>query len=132
MIDAKTRSLVVERAKGRCEYCRLPEAVSYQPFHVEHVTLLKHGGGDEIGNLALACRNCNLHKGPNLAGVDPSTDDVVTLFDPRTDLWSAHFAFRGYLIEGLTPRGRATVRVLAMNEEDQLAIREAVGLDDPE
>ena len=28
---------------------------------------------------------CNLHKGPNLSGVDPDTGQVVRLFDPRDD-----------------------------------------------
>lgn len=127
-MDQRTRSQVVERAGRRCEYCRLPEALSYYPFHVEHIVAVKHGGSDELANLALACRNCNLHKGPNLSGVDPDTEEVVTLYDPRTNAWSDHFAFRGYFIEGKTSKGRATVRVLAVNEEDQLAIREAIGL----
>jgi 5-methylcytosine-specific restriction endonuclease McrA len=40
--------------------------------HIEQVIARQPGGSDEIDNLALACHRCNLHKGPNLTGVDPS------------------------------------------------------------
>lgn len=107
----------------------MPAALAYQPFHVEHVVAIKHGGNSGLANLALACQNCNLHKGPNLTGIDPETGETTPLFHPRTDVWEEHFAQRGYVINGLTPKGRATIRVLAMNDDDQLAIREALGLD---
>ena len=56
----------------RCEYCRLPQsALPLARFHIEHVIARQHRGGDSPGNLALSCHHCNLHKGPNLSGVDP-------------------------------------------------------------
>lgn len=69
-----------------------------------------------IDNLALACHRCNLPKGPNLSGIDPSTDNVVTLFHPRRDQWADHFSFASAYIEGLSPSGRATVAMLALND----------------
>jgi hypothetical protein len=80
-------------------------------------------GSDDPENLALACQECNLHKGPNLTGIDPETGDIVPLFHPRRDSWTEHFAFRGAVIIGLTPAGRATVNVLAMNGARQLETR---------
>lgn len=76
-----------------------------------------------MNNLALACIDCNLHKGPNLAGIDPETNQMVPLFNPRMDLWDVHFRWNALLIEGLTPKGRVTVEVLAMNSEERLEVR---------
>ena len=126
-MDAITRSLVRGRAGNRCEYCGLSElAVSLATFHVEHVRARQHGGSDDHSNLALACQHCNLHKGPNLTGIDPATSQIVPLFNPRQDIHSEHFAVRGIFILGLTPSGRATVNVLAMNSDDQIEIRSAL------
>ncbi len=123
---AATRDFVRRRAGGRCEYCLLPEANLEAKHHVEHIVARQHGGGDETGNLALACHYCNRHKGPNLSGIDPDTGVLVPLFNPRTDSWSAHFVFRGMRIEGTSPMGRATVNVLAMNDSRNLKVRESV------
>jgi hypothetical protein len=92
-------------------------------LHIEHVVPKKHGGSDDIDNLALACIDCNLHKGPNLTGIDPETNEVTELFHPRRQEWSTHFAWDDLYIVGLTAIGRTTVRVLDMNSDDQLALR---------
>jgi hypothetical protein len=55
--------------------------------------------------------------------MDHRTGEIVPLFHPRRDVWEDHFAFRGPLIEGLTAIGRATVRVLRMNEGERLERR---------
>src|SRR5436190_22623817 len=123
-MDAAVRQLVRTRAGERCEYCRLPQAaVSLIAFHVEHIIPRQHDGSDDPANLAYACPWCNRAKGPNLSGRDVETQTVVPLFNPRTQFWAEHFAFRGPLILGLTPVGRATVRVLAMNRADLLEVR---------
>jgi 5-methylcytosine-specific restriction endonuclease McrA len=116
MIDAETRRFVRERADERCEYCRLHQNNSELVNHIEHVVARQRGGIDDIDNLALACHRCNLHKGPNLSGVDPSTGRVENLFHPRRDRWHEHFAFQDAYIKGLTPSGRGTVEVLAFND----------------
>ena len=47
----------------------------------------------------------------------------MPLFNPRRDEWTEHFEFRGVWLVGLTPIGRATVSVLAMNEIRRLELR---------
>lgn len=95
-------------------------------FHVEHVIPRQHGGADEPDNLALACFHCNLHKGPNLTGIDPVTGSVVELFNPRRQVWAEHFVFEGVMIAGATPGGRATVRVMSMNAPSRIELRTAL------
>jgi hypothetical protein len=114
---------VAERAGHRCEYCQLPEWALLLPFQIDHIIAEKHGGRTVEDNLALACPHCNRFKGPNIAGIEPETDEVVRLFNPRKDLWQEHFAWDAARLVGRTPSGRATVHVLGMNAEDLLAIR---------
>lgn len=123
-MDARTRSRVRERAGNRCEYCQLPQQDSpLAALHVEHVLPKIHGGTDDLDNLALACIDCNLHKGPNLTGIDPETNQVTELFHPRRHRWSDHFEWFGIHLHGKTAIGRTTIRVLRMNSEDQLDLR---------
>lgn len=123
-MDANTRQLVRRRAGDVCEYCRIPqEATPLIPFHIEHIVAKQHGGEDDPSRLALACR-CNAYKGPNLTSIDPHSGDVVSLFDPRQDTWKDHFIFRGGAIVGLTPTGRATVRLLNMNDPRRVDLRD--------
>ena len=125
MIDAALRELVVERAKRRCEYCQIPQsAVTFRAFHVEHIRARQHGGNDNASNLCLACHRCNAYKGPNLTSVDPDTQAVVPLFNPRQQDWAEHFGFRNAEIVGLTEVGRATVSLLRVNDEQRVALRE--------
>ena len=72
---------------------------------------------------ALACSFCNLNKGPNLSGIDPITDEIVVLFNPRVDTWTHHFEIREGLIFGVTPTGRATARVLNLNATHRAELR---------
>jgi hypothetical protein len=111
--------LVRRRAGGRCEYCHFPRG----PFHIEHIIPQKHAGSTVAENLALACMSCNLHKGPNLSGIDPQTGKVVQLFNPRTDRWHRHFKWSGPRVLGVSPIGRATVLVLAMNHSMRVGAR---------
>src|SRR5271166_1429460 len=86
-----TREPGCRRAGERCEYCHLPTSVYPWPFHVDHIIARQHGGLTVLDNLALSCLHCNRHKGPNIAGTDPRTGEVVRLFHPRNDQWSVHF-----------------------------------------
>lgn len=124
-MDATTREQVRRRARDTCEYCRIPqEASPVIPFHVEHVIAKQHGGTDDPAQLALACDRCNAYKGPNLTSVDPDSGDVVPLFHPRQDAWDDHFKFDRGAVVGLTPTGRATVRLLNMNARRRVELRE--------
>jgi len=71
-------------------------------FQIEHIVARSHGGSDEAENLALACRHCNLHKGPNLSGIDPESSEITRLFHPRRDEWHDHFDTRDGFVHGLT------------------------------
>jgi hypothetical protein len=126
---------VRRRAAGRCEYCHLPEAHVLTPFQLEHVIAKQHGGRNTLGNRAYSCLRCNLHKGPNLTGIDPKTRKLTRLFNPRRHRWARHFRWEGALLVGRTAVGRTTVEVLAMNDPDRVALRQELleqGLLSPE
>lgn len=114
---------VWERAAERCEYCRISQFALPLPFQIDHIIANQHGGQTVLENLALACPHCNRYKGPNIAGVDPHSGQVVRLFHPRTDRWAEHFQFERERLIGNTPVGRATVQVLAINAAGPLRFR---------
>ena len=122
---ATLRRMVRERAGGRCEYCRLPQESSVLPFHIEHIVPRQHGGVTGGDHLAHACPHCNLHKGPNLTGIDPDSGEVCRLFHPRRDVWTGHFRDQGARLAGRTAIGRTTAWVLDVNAENQLRLRSA-------
>jgi hypothetical protein len=102
----------------------LPVAPGTRPsFSRRAIIARKHGGADDFENLALACQQCNLHKGTNLTGRDPDTTDVMRLFDPRKDQWAEHFIRDGPRIAGKTPVGRTTAWVLQMNTDERVELR---------
>jgi HNH endonuclease len=125
-MDGPLRESVRTRAAYLCEYCRLPQELSELRFHIEHIIPREHGGGDQADNLALACPDCNLRKGPNLTGIDPQTGDVVRLFHPRRDIWSDHFGHLGLCVVGITAVGRTTASLLGMNDPERRRVRELI------
>lgn len=127
MIGPAPRQQVRERAAETYEYCGLRQFESaVLTFHVEHVIPRKHGGTDNADNLALACHHCNLHKGPNLTGIDPASGLVTLLYNPRVQAWHDHFTPVHGRVEGRTPTGRATVLVLKMNEPLRVELRQSL------
>jgi len=123
-MDDRVRQLVRERARECCEYCRISQrALPWARFQIEHIRARQHGGTDDLENLALACRRCNAYKGPNLSAIDPVTDQLTPLFNPRVDQWTQHFSLAEHLVVGLTGVGRATVLLLNMNDPDRLQLR---------
>lgn len=123
-MDESFKEEVRRRALDRCEYCHLPDSHVVTPYQVEHVIARQHRGSDNLGNLAYSCLRCNLHKGPNLTGIDPQTGKVTRLFNPRRQRWSRHFQRKGAVLLGKTAVGRTTVEVLAMNDPDRVALRQ--------
>ncbi len=124
-MKAETKHLVRERANYRCEYCGLRQ--QHEPlvkFHVEHIIAQFHGGLSELSNLALACFNCNVYKGTNLAGIDPDSNQLERLFNPRTDDWQESFEHLGARIVGKTAIGRTTVWLLEMNSDERVELRQ--------
>jgi hypothetical protein len=64
-----------------------------------------------------------MHKGSDIASIDPETGAVTPLFHPRRDNWVDHFRLREGHFEGLTSVGRATIRLLQINHPDRVAER---------
>jgi len=114
---------VRNRANGFCEYCQLPQANHLLPFQLDHIIAEQHGGQTISENLAIAGLRCNKRKGPNIAGIDGNTGEIVRLFHPRRDRWVEHFEWHGPELMGLTPIGRATIAVLAINHPSAVAVR---------
>src|SRR3954454_4227001 len=123
-MDAALERLVRQRAGGRCEYCRLPQAGTQVPFEIDHIIARKHRGRTTAGNLAESCYYCNAYKGPNLTGRDPATGKVTRLYHPRRHKWAYHFRFEGTALVGRTAIGRTTIEVLRMNHPQLVALRQ--------
>ena len=104
--DRALEAEVIRRAEGRCEYCHFPESATELPFHIDHIIAEKHRGATVAANLAWACFSCNLHKGPNIAGVDPVNGELTRLFHPRSDGWADHFEW-----DDIWLRGKSAVEI---------------------
>lgn len=124
------RPLVVARAGGACEYCRLLEAATGVTFHVEHVVPRAQGGATAMGNFALSCPGCNLAKGDRTIGQDRS-GNAQPLFNPRDFEpwllgWHLHFVLNreSGLIVPRTVTGEATVETLNMNDANRAFARQ--------
>jgi hypothetical protein len=117
---------VWRRARAACEYCQMRQEFDVVAFQIDHIIAQKHGGPTTTENLALSCFPCNSHKGPNIAGLDPVSGELVRLFHPRQDRWAEHFTWDGPFLVGLTPVGRTTVQVLNVNDQDYVAVRRAL------
>jgi hypothetical protein len=119
VISKERRQSLLQKAQFRCGYCLTQEVVSGISLTVEHLVPKSSGGTDDEENLWISCRLCNEAKGIQRTGVDPTTQQHVPLFNPRTEIWLAHFAWDedGTHILGLTEIGRATVNALSLNSE---------------
>ena len=123
-IPKESREAVERRARGACEYCRLPGGASILSHQVDHIIGRQHQGPDDLDNLCLCCIRCNLKKGPNISSVDPKTGLIVSLFHPRRQSWPEHFSLgQDGALYGLTPEGRVTVQLLEMNELSRVSLR---------
>jgi hypothetical protein len=124
-LSATLRGKVAERAGYCCEYCCSQLKFSPDPFSVEHIIPRAAGGTDELDNLALACQGCNGRKYTSTEAIDPASGAVVSLYNPRHQVWSEHFAWSEdfALIIGITPIGRATVADLELNREGVTNLR---------
>jgi hypothetical protein len=122
-MDVATRNAVRVRAGNRCEYCRLPDSADEWPFHVEHIVAKQHGGDENLLNLCWAYSRCNLYKGTNLVSIGPQTGAHANLYHPRQQRCSDYFAVSGEYINGRNETGRATVRLLHINDDPRLELR---------
>ena len=124
-IPVSIQKVVVERAKGYCEYCQLPAAFSSSSFNFEHIIPLIKNGLTNLSNLAYSCGGCNAHKKDKIEAPDPLTRQLAILFNPRTDNWTEHFEWSDddLVVIGITSIGRATVNRLKVNREGNVNLR---------
>jgi HNH endonuclease len=103
----------------------LPERYSRFSHQVDHVVPPRHGGSNDLDNLAWSCFYCNNNKGTDLGTFDPQTKRRAWLFNPREMRWNDHFEIdtKG-LFSGKTSEGRATIYLLDMNNAKRVEIRQ--------
>jgi len=126
-LSPSIRDAVRQRAQSLCEYCHTAETWQYVEFTIDHVIPLSAQGSDSLENLALACFACNRRKSNVLQALDPDSNRLTPLFNPRLSLWADHFSWSSDRLEiiGITTTGRATVAALALNRPRILKIRAA-------
>ena len=125
-IPVALRQLIYERAEDHCEYCPIPDDAAFAPHEIDHVIAEKHGGLTEANNLALSCSLCNKQKGSDLTSIDPETNQIVRLFNPREDRWRDHFRLSEGRIVPLSATGRVTERLLRLNNAARIKERNAL------
>ena len=59
-IPVEIRHQVAAKYKFKCKYCG--RSTRHVKCHVDHIIPLSRGGTNDIDNLCLACRDCNLRK----------------------------------------------------------------------
>lgn len=125
-IAAELRRLVIARSEGICEYCLIAEEDTFYGCEADHIISEKHGGSTDADNLAYACVCCNQAKGSDVGSIHWDSNTFVRFFHPRTDAWADHFKLVGSRIEGLTPIGDVTVRILAFNTGERVLERKTL------
>ncbi len=123
-ISNSIRRLVAARADHRCEYCKIYDMDAYFPFHIDHIISMKHGGETAENNLAYTCQICNLNKGTDIFTFLHNPDESVRFFNPRKDIWAAHFEvdFSGEIIPK-TSIGAATLKIFHLNHPESIIER---------
>lgn len=123
-IPISTRKKVADRAKFACEYCLLPQRASFFVFQIEHIISLKHGGLNDLSNLAFSCPICNRNKGTDLGTLTGDPPVLTRFFNPRIDDWKLHFSLdaSGEIIPK-SDIGKATVSALDLNNIESIIDR---------
>jgi 5-methylcytosine-specific restriction endonuclease McrA len=108
---------IVADAGHRCGYCLLDERLTGIPLSIEHIIPESRGGTTTRENLWRSCRPCNEFKRTQTEALDPETNEIVPLFNPRAQPWENHFVWsnEGIHIIGITAIGRATIGALQLN-----------------
>jgi hypothetical protein len=127
-IPEAIKKTVAERSGFKCEYCRIPESFAHYSFHIEHIIAIQHGGLTKIENLAYACSICNWKKGPNLGTILEENGPIIRLFHPRTDNWFEHFSVSEGLLVPKTDTGKATIKLLDLNNPDSIIERREMAI----
>lgn len=125
-IAVELRRRIVARAEEICEYCLIADEDTFFGCEADHIVSEKHGGRTDAENLAYACVSCNQAKGSDIGSIDWDTQAFVRFYNPRLDRWADHFELVGSRIEGLTPIGFATARILGFNTAERVLERQAL------
>jgi HNH endonuclease len=125
-IPDSLRLEVRQRANNCCEYCRLHQDDFFYPFEIDHILSMRHGGQTLLINLALSCSICNRNKAADIGTYLDGNRRFVRLFNPRIDLWERHFEINHGEILGLSQIGRATVKLLDINNPDRIILRQVL------
>lgn len=73
----KLREIVIRRDQGACQLC------GREGHHVDHIIPRRLGGTDELHNLQLLCKECNLQKGGRFFDSPPTPMTPLGLFIPK-------------------------------------------------
>ncbi len=121
-ISEDARKTVRQRAGFLCEYCHTSERWQYVSFTIDHII---PNDDNSIENLALACFHCNRRKSNKTSVFDAQSDEEISLFNPRKDIWKEHFEWSKdkIFIVSKTEIGRITVDLLNLNRARILQIR---------
>ncbi len=116
-ISPELKQLIFADAGYRCGYCLTPASFLPVRFEIEHIIPESAGGKTARENLWLSCPSCNSFKGVKVEAIDPDTQKIVPLFNPRRQSWFEHFTWSidDTRIIGSTANGRATVEALKLN-----------------
>ncbi len=127
-VTASQRRQVIARANACCEYCVSQVAFSAQILSVEHTIPRYKLGETTLENLAFACQGCNGSKHTKTEGIDPVTQQITPLFNPRTQSWSDHFSWNDdyTLMIGMTRIGRVTIVELKLNRLGVVNLRKVL------
>lgn len=124
-ISKALRQKVAEYFHFRCAYCQTAQEVVGPILEIDHIIPQSQGGPHTELNLCLACPICNGHKSDQTSGLDPETQQILPLFQPRQQRWTDHFAWdeSGSLILAKTAIGRATIATLKLNQPQMITVR---------
>ena len=125
-IPESLRLAVRQRANNCCECCRLHQDDFFFPFEIDHILSMRHGGQTILINLALSCSICNRNKAADIGTYLDGNRRFIRLFNPRIDLWEAHFDVNHGEVLALSSIGRATIKLLDINNPDRIILRQVL------
>ena len=115
---------VRQRADYLCEYCHTNERWQYVRFTIDHIL---PNDDDSLENLALACFHCNRRKSNKTNALDVESNETISIFNPRLQIWKEHFEWSEdkIYVQPKTKVGKVTIELLQLNRTRILLIREA-------
>lgn len=128
----RERDYYFKKQNRRCAYCRTIIKTSQASPEIEHI-VHKSGRPEwmyESFNHCISCKMCNTKKGiKNVLSNDVVTDlprqsAGYLLVHPHIDRYSQHInIIKGILYEGLTEKGRETIRICELDRYELAADR---------